>query len=147
MNINNLNTGYSGYNPLLKSNEEDIEKSKKELASKTEKVSSEPEVAKTEQKTTDKKEDNKSEEAVSKDKKVSNILSLQQRIKALQLEQKKDGVDKSAELTTLQQNLEKELSEIQSLIRSQASTYVSGLFSNAPNSSSTHRGMFFNNRA
>ncbi|KZN67289.1 hypothetical protein [Pseudoalteromonas luteoviolacea] len=146
MNINNLGTGYSGYNPLLKSNEEDIEQSKKGLTSETEKVSSSNKTV-AEQKPSENKEEKKSDEVSDKDKKVTSILSLQQKIKALQLEQNKGGVDKSDELAKLKQNLDKELAEVQSLIRSQASTYISGLFSNAPATNAANKGMFFNNRA
>ncbi|KZN37127.1 hypothetical protein [Pseudoalteromonas luteoviolacea] len=140
MNVNNLPAGYTGYNSLLKSKEEEVDQSQTSHTTDPQKVEAEKANA-------ENKEDTKSENVQTKDKRVQSILSLQQQIKSLQLESGELNDEKRTKLDELKNNLEKELSEVQSLIRNQASTYVSGLFSNSPNQGSTHSGMFLSSKA
>ncbi|MCF2858389.1 hypothetical protein L1286_12950 [Pseudoalteromonas sp. SMS1] len=137
MNVQNLPAGYTSYSALL-----DPKKDMSKNTTETEKAESEK-INSGEENSAD---DKKSEEVKTKDERVQSILSLQQKIKSLQLKQDELSADQQTLLADLKHNLEEELAQVQSFIRGQASTYVSGLFSNSPALGNTHSGMFLSSK-
>lgn len=144
MNINNLSSGYSGYNTLLHTNEDDITQSKDDTATADAKdkasESQNEKPAKTEE------QHNAAKPNETQDK-INHIVSLQQQIKDLRNTSDDDDPEKNTKLIELQKQLDEALVNVQSLIQQQASTYVSGLFAKPTHTTQSNAGLFLNSKA
>ena len=144
MNINNLSSGYSGYNTLLHTNEDDITQSKSDTANADAKdkagESQNEKPAKTEEQH-DAAKPNETQD------KINHIVSLQQQIKDLRNTSDDDDPEKNTKLIELQKQLDEALVNVQSLIQQQAATYVSGLFAKPTHTAQSNAGLFLNSKA
>lgn len=144
MNIYNLSSGYSGYNTLLHTNEDDITQSKNDTVTADAKdKASESKNEKT-TKTDEQADTAKPDETQDK---INHIVSLQHQIKDLRNISEDDDPEKNTKLIELQQQLDEALVNVQSLIQQQAATYVSGLFAKPTHTTQSNAGLFLNSKA